>query len=170
MNQVSRYVLVFVVASILHAGVEAQAFQEVRVRWEPGPETTTSLLRKVPDLNLNLGGMLPRGIFTVVSRRHSNEDMPQHRAPQVSVQHLVVSGFDAQGRQRSSTLILDPRILRAELSGPTGELSGSVLHHTSTECIVHVPDDTLITELRFYQLLSTAISPLLDPLGSVLLP
>jgi hypothetical protein len=47
-------------------------------------------------------------------------------------------------------LVADPRLLRAEVPGPDGELSGQVLSRESAEFVVHDPDDEAVAEVRLY--------------------
>jgi hypothetical protein len=81
-----------------------------------------------------------------------------------------VIAVDAQGRQVYRQLIADPRVLRAERPGPTGELVGETLHHATADFSVALPDDPSIVELHFYQPRWTGTGWTLDPIGRVGLP
>jgi hypothetical protein len=62
----------------------------------------------------------------------------------------VIVSADAGGRETSWQRIQDPRIVRAELPGPTGELSGEVLYRPEVELVAMVPD-AATTDLHVYE-------------------
>ena len=53
---------------------------------------------------------------------------------------LVVVALDAEGRETSWQKVRDPRVLRSEQPGPTGELQGEIFYRAETELVVVVPD------------------------------
>lgn len=142
--------------------VMAQTVQEVRVQWEayigaPAPQV-------VP------GTAQPSNLFTLLERRRVPGSLPRQRNPELSSDQIVVVAVDAQGQEIGRSLILDPRVLRAERPRPTGELSGEVLHHANTELLIALPDDPAIRELRLYHPRWTGTVFDLDWLGTVPLP
>ncbi|MFL6335174.1 MAG: hypothetical protein ACJ754_17825 [Pyrinomonadaceae bacterium] len=76
--------------------------------------------------------------------------LPKQRSAELSTTQVVVVALDAEGRMRWCGLVADPRLLRAEVSNPDGELSGQVLYRESAEFIVQYPDDDAVTQVRLY--------------------
>jgi len=140
----------------------AQMVQEVRVRWDayigaPAPQ-------------LAIGTEQPSNLFTLLERRLAPGSLPHQRNPELSSDQIVVVAVDVKGQEIDWQLIPDPRVLRAEFPGPTGELSGEVLHHAETELLITLPDDPTIRELRLYHPHWTGAAFVLDLLGTIPLP
>ncbi len=140
----------------------AQAVQEVRVEWDAYRGATAPQVKP--------GTEQPSNLFTVLERRRAVGPLPRQRNPELSSDQIVVVAVGSQGQTIDAQTIPDPRILRAEAPGPTGELSGEVLHHAKTELLIAIPDDPRIVELRLYQPRWTGTVFVLDPLGAVRLP
>ena len=117
--------------------------QEVRILWQ-------AYIGAPPLVVPGTGQDTPTPMFIVIERQQSSGIMPRQRSSELSSEQLLVVSVDAQGQERSRYLIPDPRILRAESPGPTGELMGEVLHRSTAEFVVMLPDDPTITEVRFY--------------------
>jgi hypothetical protein len=160
-----RYGRVLVLAVILGGGVigsevYAQTSQEVRVRWDAYVGAPSEV---VP----GAGEYLPANVLTVIDRRQFPGSAPRQRAPELSSDQVLVVALDAGGQQRDWALIPDPRIIRAEVPGPSGELSGQVLHRSTAEFTVTFSDDPGIAQLRFYHPRWTGEGFALDLLGAV---
>lgn len=141
--------------------VTAQTVREVRVRWEP--------YIGAPAPQVAPGTEQPSSLFTLLERRRVPGSLPRQRNPELSSEQIVVVAVDAQGLEIDRQLIPDPRVLRGEGPGPSGELSGVVLHHAKTELLITLPDDPAITELRLYHPRWTGTAFVLDLLGIILL-
>ena len=76
--------------------------------------------------------------------------LPKQRSAELSPTQVVVVALDSEGRMRWCGLVTDPRLLRAEVSGPGGELSGQIIYRESAEFVVRYPDDESIKEIRLY--------------------
>lgn len=74
----------------------------------------------------------------------------RQRSLELSPEHVLLATVDAESRLRWSSLIPDPRVLRSEWPGADGVLEGVRLYQPSAEFVVHIPEDTEATELRFY--------------------
>jgi len=145
------------------ASAQGAAVQELWVEWHahvgaPAPEVPSQ--RTQPSTS----------IFNLRERRRVSGTLPKHRNPQLSEDHVVVEALDAQGSLIHSQVIPDPRVLRAELAGPNGELHGQILHHAATELLITLPDNPAITELRVYDPRWNGNTFLLDLLGTINLP
>jgi hypothetical protein len=139
----------------LPSSVSAQMVQELRVLWESatpaGPPVAPGT--RVP-------------LFTPLELKHTPGLLPRPRSLELSTDQIVVVGLDAQGKEVYRNVMLDPRILRAEGPGPTGELTGQVLYHARTEFLIAFPDDQEIAELRLYHPRWTGAAFALDLLAS----
>jgi hypothetical protein len=139
---------------------QRQGLQEVRVQWNayvgaPAPQVVPQTAQ--PATNM----------FTVLQRRWLSGSLPRHRNPRLSEDQLVIIAVDAQGERIDTQVIPDPRILRAESPGPTGEIRGETLHHATTELLITFRDDPSITELRVYHPRWNGSTFLLDLLGTI---
>jgi len=103
---------------------------------------------------------------TVLSHKHRQGKPPRQRNPKLSLQHLVVVGLNAQGEETSRTVILDPRIVRAETAEPSGTLTASELRYRNDVIFsVTMPDDPSVIALRIYQPRWTGKEFALDLIG-----
>ncbi|MDE2180604.1 MAG: hypothetical protein KGJ40_07135 [candidate division NC10 bacterium] len=144
------------------ASATAQAVREVRVRWDayigaPAPQVAP-------------GTEQPSNLFTLLERRRVPGLLPRQRNLELSSEQIVVVTVDAQGLEIGRQLIPDSRVLRSEGPGPTGELSGVVLHYAKIELLITLPDDPAIAELRLYHPRWTGTAFVLDLLGIIPLP
>lgn len=134
-------VLLLVILSIagLASVATAQTVQEVRVQWD--------VYIGAPAAQMVPGQEIPSNLFTVLDRRRVFGSLPRQRNPELSSDQMVVVAVGAQGEEIDWQLIQDPRVLRAELPGPTGEMRGEILHHAKTELLITLPDDPTIKEI-----------------------
>jgi hypothetical protein len=93
----------------------------------------------------------------------------RQRDPQLSEHHLLVRVVNADGAIIDTQLILDPRVIRAEAPGPSGELQSKTLHRSSPDFLLTIPDDPGLRELRIYHPRWTGTAFVLDPLGTIAL-
>ena len=108
--------------------------------------------------------------FTLMNLRQVLGSLPRQRSPELSSTQLLVVIIDEQGEQRGWTIIPDPRIIRAETPGPTGELSGQIIYRSRAEFLVAIPEGLRFATLKFYQPQWTGMEFSLNLLGSVSLP
>jgi hypothetical protein len=90
--------------------------------------------------------------FVITAVKEVPEPVIQGRAEGLSPDQLVVAAVNARGQLLGRATVTDPRIVRAEQSGPGGALRGEVLHRTRSEFVIVLPHNPEITELRFYRL------------------
>lgn len=109
--------------------------------------------------------------MTVLSQKRTRSKMPRQRNPDFSTQHLVVMGLNAQGEETSQTVMLDPRILRAETAGLSGQLTSSeLLYRDDVTFSATIPDDPSVIALRIYKPRWTGKEFALDLIGEANLP
>jgi hypothetical protein len=155
-------ILVILASGLMDTMVMAQTVQEVRVKW--------SAYIAAPAPQVEIGKEQPSNIFTLLERRSAPGSLPRQRNPELSSDHIVVIAVDELGKEIDWQIIPDPRILRAEFPGPTGELRGEVLHHAETELLITFPNDPAVKELRLYHPHWTGAGFILDLLGTIPLP
>ncbi len=122
---------------------QTQSAQDIRVRWQGEATTAPTGIAERP--------VQPRGSFSALGRSAGAGSLQRQRSPELSTYQVLVLAVDAQKGLKGWSLIPDPRVLRAELPGPGGELRGQITYQSNAEFVVSLPDDPSITELRFYQ-------------------
>jgi hypothetical protein len=104
----------------------------LHVRWVAAEGPSDGLVR--------LSEMVAVNQFAVVARGSVRGPLVRERDPQWSEHDLVIVAADASGLETSWQKVRDPRILRSEQPGPTGELSGETFVRPEVELVVAVPD------------------------------
>jgi hypothetical protein len=108
---------------------------------------------------------------TILSQKRAQGALPTQRNPELSRQHLVVVGLNAKGQETSRTVMLDPRIIRAETTDSSGKLiSPGLLYRNDVTFSVTVPDEPGIIGLKVYQPRWTGTEYTLDLIGEAKLP
>lgn len=131
--------------------------REVRIRWSSGSAST------VPQRNP------AAGVFSSVDDRRFSERARQPEAPELGPGRLFIVALDRTNNLKSWTTLLDPRVVRAEIPGPDGVLSGTTLYLEQTEFFVAMPDDPQIAELRIYEPRSENTTLRLEQVASIVL-
>jgi hypothetical protein len=132
---------------------------ELTIRWTV---TDSAGDEPVPGRDLR-----PLNQFALLTRRAVTPAFVRERAPQLNAGRLVVLTVDASGREVAWQQLLDPRIVRAETPGPTGELTGQTLYRPVTELMVTLPDALAAVAVRVYEVQWNGAEFLLQQLGEV---
>jgi hypothetical protein len=82
----------------------------------------------------------------------------------ISNDEIFVIGVNADSELLWWTRIPDPRVLRSERPDAQGNFQGKVWHRSKTEIRIDAPDNSDISELRFYLPVDTTTGLNLDPL------
>ena len=131
-------------AAPIVAKAESNTAKKIRVRF--------STTNEQPSQRSLAARPAPAPRLEVIDTRTVTRRRPRQRNPEISSQHMVVIGFDIQEREISRTVIADPRLVRAETFGPTGEVMATErIYQNNIEFPVVFSDDPRITTLRFYQ-------------------
>ena len=138
--------------------VSNQAVPQLHVRWIAAASANGE---PVP-----AAAMTPVNSFEVVGKSDIRGPLQRERDPQLAEHELVIVATDASGRETSWQKQRDPRLLRAELPGPTGELSGELLYRPEVELLVVVPDSATMA-LHVYETYSDGGQFLLRSLGLI---
>ena len=96
------------------------------------------------------GATLAAGSFEVVARSSAGE-LPVERHPELSADRLLIAGTDASGAILAWSLTTDPRVVRAEVPGPDGRLTGRVVYRGSADLLALLPDASSIVQGAVYQ-------------------
>jgi hypothetical protein len=144
------------------SSASAQGVQELRLGWD-------TLVAESAPSEASSAAPAPSAL-TLLGRRSASGSLPRQRNPELSSDQIVVVAEDAQGQALDWQLVADPRVLRSEGPGPTGELTGQVLQQPSTELMIAIPDDPAIVQLRLYHPRWTGTAFVLDLLGVIPLP
>lgn len=121
--------------------LETQTFREIRVRWQSSG---------TPAGLANLEERSPAGILAIVDSMKRSGPLPRQRSVELSTNQLLVIAVDQNSELRWWTLLLDPRLVRAEVPGATGETGSENYYVMKVDFMVAYPDDPAIRELRFY--------------------
>ena len=107
----------------------------------------------------------------VIEHRKLAGSPPRQRSPEVSTDHLVVIGSDNEGREIARSIIIDPRLVRAEhVELPGVILSSNTFLRGSVEFSIMLIDDPRITSIRIYKPDWTGEEWILDLIDEVKLP
>jgi hypothetical protein len=128
----------------------------LQVRWQVGNGAADALVRPAD--------LVPVNTFAIAGRAAVRGPLVRERDPQWSEDEIVVVAIDAAGRETSWQKVRDPRVLRSEQPGPTGELQGETFYRVETELVVVVPDAST-TALRVYEIRWDGAQSVLRPLG-----
>jgi hypothetical protein len=94
----------------------------------------------------------------------------RQRAPELSEDQLVVVAVDDAGNEIYRQIIIDPRLVRGELT-ESGELGDRTeFYLDEVQFAVTLPDDPRITELRLFKPEWNGAEFLLNPLASSAVP
>jgi hypothetical protein len=140
------------------AVVADRTVPQLHVRWIAGTSPGGNAVRA--------SELTPVNRFEVVGTSNLQGPLQRERDPQLAEHELVIVSSDASGRETSWQKLRDPRVLRAETPGPTGELSGEVLYRPEVELTVIIPDAST-TSLRVYETYWSGEQFLLRPLGLI---
>jgi hypothetical protein len=138
-------------------GQSAPGVQQVLVQW------TTPVAGPAP----LPPGQEPANPLKLLDRRPAEGSLPRQRHPQLSEDQVLVQAFNAGGALVDSHLIPDPRLVRAEFAGPTGELTGEVLNRLDPEFLITLPDLPGLVELRLFKPRWTGTAFALDLIGTI---
>lgn len=125
---------------------------ELRARWSP-----VSAQQRAQQV---------RDSFVLLDQRAQAGTLRRERRPELSADRLVVISVDSAGRELDWRLVINPRLVRAEVPGPDGRLSGGTFE-SPADLQFAIPDLPQIESVDIYQPVWTADGYVLSPLGTV---
>ena len=123
---------------------ESQTYKEIRVRWQ----SSMTVAHKGA---ANLEQRPSPGLVTLMNATKRAGTLPRERSVELSTNHILLVAIDENGELTWWRVLLDPRLVRSETAGVTGDISGETYYLTRVDFIIAYPDDSAIKELRFYQ-------------------
>jgi len=150
------------VAGAVHAAGEAPA-RSIVLRMSGAPELTVAPQAQAYQ------PPLPPGSIAVVQDRVMPGARQRERNPVLAADMFVVVGVDAQGSELARVSISDPRVIRAETVGPSGELESQRMLQGGVAFSVLLPDEPGIVALRIYKPRWTGEYYVLDYFGETAL-
>ncbi|REJ75265.1 MAG: hypothetical protein DWQ47_07200 [Acidobacteria bacterium] len=127
---------------------------ELRIGQETRNPIYYDQLEQAPEISVDFVSGDERSV-----RRQRSFELADHQ--------LVIFLTDAENRVLWWDIVSDPRILRAESSNDTGELSGKTLYRTTGQVVIGVPAVDAVETLHVFKPVWDGQSFRLDPLGDV---
>lgn len=155
-------------AGFVLAGDKGMA-QEIRLHLGavPPQRARNSLPATPPADNLSTPPPVDNTV-TILSQQRTQNSPPRQRNPEISAQHLIIVGLNAQGQETSRTIMLDPRILRAEAAESSGKgIPTELMYREDVSFSITIPDDSNAVTLQIYKPRWTGKEYALDLIGQV---
>jgi len=108
--------------------------------------------------------------MVVIADDRTSGSVRRERNPQLSSDQLVVVQRSSDGRALDWVMVPDPRIVRAEVPGADGRLTGRTVLRDNTELLLTLTQLPATVSLSVYQPRWTGVEFLLDLVGEVALP
>jgi len=134
----------------------------------PADEYRLRLSMQIDDSTLKPSKVQPTPSerVTVLERRRISVQVPRQRNVELSSQHLVVIGLDENGLEIARVVVIDPRLIRAEIFDPSGEIvSNKLIYREHAEFSLVFKDDPRLRRLKFYHPNWTGTKFVLDLIG-----
>ena len=123
---------------------QPQTYRELKIRWADSTKSTTELRAA------NAAEQTQAMSVAIVEDKKRSGTLPRHRSLELSSTHIFIAAVDATNKLRWWSIMLDPRVVRAETQTPTGELRAENYYLSNVTLSVGFPDDPEIAQLRFY--------------------
>ena len=118
---------------------QMRGIRDVRARWMPLPSAQRALQPAAMDR------------ITVLGSRTIPGALRRERRPELSGDRLVIVSVDRNGRELDWRMIPNPRVLRAELPGPGGTLTGGPIETADADLEFAIPDLPEVDRVEIYQ-------------------
>jgi len=125
------------------SAADAQTHRQLRIHWRSFSKTDSSPLIKTEQLVS--GANLTRTASSV-----RDGALPRERSFELAPDRLFVTGVDDTDAVRWWRLIVDPRLVRAEVGSST-EMQSEVYYRGDAELVLECPDDPVLKQLRLYR-------------------
>jgi hypothetical protein len=94
----------------------------------------------------------PEKRLKIQKRRKTSQSMRNKRFPELTSKHIVIIARNKNGEAINQSVLLDPRLIRAEIFSPE---SGQIVYsdhidRQDLDFIVGLPDDAGIDKIQFY--------------------
>jgi len=116
------------------------AYREAKIRWENAVGSASGLV----------SAEQRRGALRLEARSVKRGGLQRQRSFELSTDQIVVIAVDAKDEIRWWHTQTDPRLVRAETPGETGDISSRNLYLVNVDFSIDYPDDPSVQSLRFY--------------------
>ena len=120
---------------------ESARYKEVKVQWTRADAIKGSLVKDSGS-----------GSLSALAASSKTGSLPQQRSLDLSTNQILTIAVDANNNLRWWRLMLDPRLVRAEVPDEKGELRGQELFLTDVQFSVEFPADSSITAVQLYRI------------------
>ena len=125
------------------SAADAQTHRQLRVHLRSFSKTDSSSLIKTDQLAS--AATLTRTASTV-----RDGALPRERSFELAPDRLFVAGVDETDAVRWWRLVVDPRLVRAEVGSST-DMQSEVYYRGDAELVLECPDDPVLKQLRLYR-------------------
>ena len=108
--------------------------------------------------------------ITILNQRRVPGSPARERNPELSQNHLYVVALRKDGSEIAQVIVLDPRIIRAEIADPTGALTSQTFIREVAAFPLVLPDDSAFAALEIYKPQWTGTDWLLVRIGTADVP
>jgi hypothetical protein len=141
---------------------DVKTYRELRIHWESLDKADSAGLIKAERL-------APVGALTRISSVIKEGAIPRERSLELSPDRMLVVALDENDAVRWWRLLIDPRLLRAEV-GQRTEMQSEEYFLAKVDFVIECPDDRLLKQLRFYHPVWNGEAFQLEPVGGTPLP
>ena len=134
------------------------SYREVRLSWESFQKANSAEFVKEQE-------GASAGVLRQLSSVARSGALPRERSFELAPDHLLVVAVDENEAVRWWRLMIDPRLLRAEVGNPT-QMQSQNFYLANVDFIVGCPDDPQLRQLRFFNPIWNGESFHLSPVGS----
>jgi hypothetical protein len=119
-----------------------KTYKELRLRWQNSSVS--------PDGSQNLLKEPGPGAVTLLTSAQKNGTLPQARSLELSPNQILAVALDKKRNLKWWLLLLDPRLVRAETPGSTGEVRGETYYLANVDFTLAFPNNPEISEIQLY--------------------
>ena len=136
------------VGGISARGNQPQDFREVTISWT---DSTSALSTSQARPSVSASEQKKPPVVGLVGDKKRSGTLPRQRSLQLSPTQHFIAAVNETNQLRWWSIISDPRVVRAEFQASTGELRSEDYYQSNFTLTVAFPDDSKITNLRFYK-------------------
>ena len=115
-------------------------YREAKIHWQNAEDSSSGLV----------SAEQRRGALRLEAHSVKRGGLQRQRSFELSSEQIVVIAVDANGEIRWWHTQTDPRLVRAEARGETGDILSRNLYLVSVDFSIDYPDDPSVQSLRFY--------------------
>ncbi len=125
------------------AAADSQGYLEVHLKWDSAPKTVGGEL-------LSQEQVSPAVVLTEISSISREGTLPRERSLELSADHILVVALDDSETVRWWKLMIDPRLVRAEV-GRSDDMRSENLYTRQVDFSLECPDDPQLKQLQLFR-------------------